>query len=57
MVLDEQMEMTPPKVQRDTEAIPGGEVQTGATRWDWVELSVWTGRMLAALDEGANEGV
>ena len=55
--MDEPMEMTPPQVQRDTEAIPGGETQAGARRWDWVEPSVWTERMLTALEVGVKGGV
>jgi RNA-directed DNA polymerase len=55
--MDEQMERVPPQVQRKTEAIPGGEIQAGATRWNWVEPSVWTRRMLAALDTGVKGGV
>jgi RNA-directed DNA polymerase len=34
--------------------------QTGETRptkWDWVERSVWTDRMLAALEKGVKGGV
>src|SRR3990172_7498334 len=55
--MDEQREVPPPQVQRDTEAIPGGEAQAGARRWEWVEPSVWTRRMLAALDAGVKGGV
>ena len=31
-------------------AKPTGE--TGVTKWDWVERSVWSERMLEALDKG-----
>jgi len=31
--------------------------QAGETRWDWVERSVWTERMLATLEAGVKGGV
>jgi len=37
------------------EAKQAGEAQAG--RWDWVERSVWTDRMLEALDKGVKGGV
>lgn len=37
------------------EAKQAGEIQTG--KWDWVEHSVWTDRMLEALDKGVKGGV
>ncbi len=33
--------------------IRGGDIRT---RWEWVEPSVWTDRMLAALENGVKEG-
>jgi len=38
----------------------GGAKQPGETRpgkWDWVERSVWTERMLEALERGVKGGV
>jgi RNA-directed DNA polymerase len=39
--------------------VPATATQVGAirTRWAWVEPSVWTDRMLAALEEGVKGGV
>jgi RNA-directed DNA polymerase len=37
------------------EAKQAGEIQAG--KWDWVERSVWTDRMLEALDKGVKGGV
>lgn len=44
-------------------AVPAGGNSTPATqageirsRWDWVEPSVWTGRMLTALEVGVKGG-
>jgi RNA-directed DNA polymerase len=36
-------------------AKPGTDTQ-GPTNWDWVEASVWTDRMLAALVNGVQGG-
>ena len=41
-------------------AVPQGAKQMGETRpiqWDWVERSVWTERMLEALEKGVKGGV
>ena len=50
----EHKEPTPPQVPRASEAKQGGEA---LSRWKWVEPSVWTHRMLAALDTGVKGGV
>lgn len=57
LAMDSQREETPPQVPRYSETKPGGEPQEHVTRWSWVEPSVWTGRMLAALDAGVKGGV
>ena len=31
--------------------------ETGSRKWDWVERSVWTDRMLEALEQGVKGGV
>lgn len=36
---------------------PATQVEEAASRWDWVEPSVWTERMLTALAEGVKGGV
>lgn len=36
--------------------VPGEATQAGEARWDWVEPSVWTDRMLAALEHGVKGG-
>ena len=38
--------------------VPTGAKQTGEARgrWSWAEPSVWTGRMLRALEEGVKGG-
>ena len=33
---------------------PGREAES--QKWDWVEAEVWTGRMLATLENGVREG-
>ncbi len=41
-------------------AVPEKTKQTGETRptkWDWVERSVWTERMLEALEKGVRGGI
>ena len=39
-------------------AVPTGATQAGeAHEWTWVEPTVWTARMVAALDEGVRGGV
>lgn len=46
--------------QRPETVSPEGTKQSGETRlgeWDWVERSVWTARMLEALEEGVKGGV
>ena len=48
-VKDRSMENTPSPVPRNSEAKQGGDVRA---RWAWTEPSVWTKRMLTALDEG-----
>jgi len=45
----------PAAVSRATEAKQVGA--TGPGRWDWVERTVWTSRMLEALDRGVKGGV
>lgn len=47
-------EANPAGVQ-DTYAKQAGEACVG--KWDWVERSVWTGRMLEALEKGVKGGV
>lgn len=47
---DKQAEGQPAEVQKAKQA---GEIDP---RWDWVELSVWTERMLNALEEGVKGG-
>jgi RNA-directed DNA polymerase len=46
-VKDKQGEQTPARVSRKTKQV--GEIRS---RWGWVEPSVWTDRMLTALEEG-----
>lgn len=48
------MESTPSKVPRPGEATQGGDVRS---RWGWVEPSVWTPRMLKALERGVKGDV
>lgn len=48
------MEDTPPAVSRESGAKQGGEVRA---RWAWAEPSVWTDRMLTALERGVKGGV
>ena len=43
------MEDKPPSVSRRCVAKQGGETRA---RWGWVEPSVWTDRMLEALERG-----
>ena len=51
---DRTMEPTPAPVPRANGAKPAGETRD---RWSWVEPSVWTRRMLTALDAGVKGGV
>ena len=51
---DRQMETEPPRVSCTNGAKQGGEIRA---RWAWVEPSVWTDRMLMALDRGVKGGV
>ena len=48
------MEEKPPPVSRVPGAKQGGEVRA---RWAWTEPSVWTDRMLTALETGVKGGV
>src|SRR5215213_11857568 len=48
---DRESEATPAPVP--TRAIQAGDIQG---RWSWVEPSVWTDRMLTALEEGVKGG-
>jgi RNA-directed DNA polymerase len=48
------MESGPPGVPRKGGAEQGGEVRA---RWAWAEPSVWTDRMLTALERGVKGGV
>ena len=48
------MEGQPPPVPGETGAKQGGEVRA---RWAWTEPSVWTDRMLTALETGVKGGV
>jgi len=48
------MEEIPPAVSRKSGTKQGGDVRT---RWAWAEPSVWTDRMLAALEKGVKGGV
>ncbi len=47
-------------MSRQTEDTPAGvpevAIQAGKTQWQWVEPSVWTDRMLAALHHGVKGG-
>ena len=47
-------EISPARVS-EVRAKQAGEIQTG--KWDWVERSVWTDRMLEALEKGVKGGV
>lgn len=47
-------EPTPPQVERETTPKQDGEVRT---RWAWAEPSVWTERMLTALETGVKGSV
>ena len=47
-------EISPARV-RAIDAKQAGETQAG--KWDWVERSVWTDRMLEALEKGVKGGV
>ena len=47
-------ETTPAQVPRRAGAKPAGEVRT---RWAWTEHTVWTDRMLTALERGVKGGV
>ena len=51
---DRQMETEPSVVPGASGAKQGGEIRA---RWAWVEPSVWTDRMLMALDRGVKGGV
>ena len=46
-------ERPPPVAGREPEPPQGGEIRA---RWTWVEASVWTPRMLKALETGMGEG-
>ena len=46
-------ERPPPEAGREPEPPQGGEIRA---RWTWVEASVWTPRMLKALETGMGEG-
>lgn len=49
-----------PTIERETKpvAVPETAKQTGEARsWGWVEHSIWTDRMLEALDKGVKGGV
>lgn len=48
------MDEQPPEVTDESESKRGGEVRA---RWAWAEPSVWTDRMLTALERGVNGGV
>lgn len=45
----------PPAAVQAVEAKQAGEIQS--LKWDWVERSVWTDRMLDALENGVKGGV
>ena len=47
-------ERTPVPVPRDAGAKQAGEVRA---RWAWTERTVWTDRMLTALEQGVKGGV
>ena len=54
------MQATPPSVPRPIGAQQGGEADTPRgirRRWAWAEASVWTERMLTALEAGVKGGV
>lgn len=51
---DRPLEETPLTVPRETEAKQSGGVRA---RWAWTEPSVWTERMLTALEQGVKGGV
>jgi len=50
-VTDRQAEETPTEVSKETTQV--GEIRA---RWEWVEPSVWTERMLTALETGVKGG-
>lgn len=50
----EKSESKPVSVFRETEAKQAGDVRA---RWAWTERSIWTNRMLAALEQGVKGGV
>jgi len=54
------MQGKPTAVPRATEAQQAGEItprQASRLRWPWVEVSIWTDRMLAALETQVTGGV
>jgi len=53
-VTPESCETTPVQVPRRAGAKPAGEVRA---RWAWTERTVWTDRMLTALERGVKGGV
>jgi RNA-directed DNA polymerase len=50
---DESQKPTGPSADAQSAAMPAGEI---ALRWKWVERSVWTDRMLMALERGVKGG-
>jgi RNA-directed DNA polymerase len=44
------------KKQAAASAVPVRATQGAETRWSWVEASVWTERMVSALDNGVKGG-
>jgi len=53
-VKTESCETTPVPVFRYAGAKPTGEIRA---RWAWTERTVWTDRMLTALEQGVKGGV
>jgi hypothetical protein len=50
---DESQKPTGTSAEATSAAMPAGEI---ALRWKWVERSVWTDRMLMALERGIKGG-
>ena len=42
--------------QATAPAVPARATRGAETRWSWVEASVWTERMVSALDNGVKGG-
>lgn len=51
------MQEEPTKVPTVAQQVGEVHAQAARGRWGWTEATVWTDRMLAALEQGANRGV